>query len=211
MKVMSTVFLPLDPKHMNDIAPDHPARHNARNGQSYSRVFAPLPDEQPPRPIRARQDAWTPASPRHSANQHGAAITNSLHCKGEWRSYCRSIDTPCFFIWPEITFFPQSVDVNFLINTGNKKDSRSCLEAVCRISAPPEFLDAIPVGGCGRPRGLDAITRTRYAAAEITKNRHPRVQIRRWVSYSDGVWDELHLQGLGRDVEALFRRPFGSI
>lgn len=40
-------------------------------------------------------------------------------------------------------------------------------------------LDAIPVGGCGTPRGLDAITTTRYAAAEITKNRHPRVQIRR--------------------------------
>ena len=52
--------------------------------------------------------------------------------------------------------------------------------AACRISSVLlDCVDAIPVGGCGKPRGLDAITRTKYAAAEIKKNRHPGVQIRR--------------------------------
>lgn len=72
------------------------------------------------------------------------------------------------------------MDVQFLSHKHRKKNGSPCchLEAVCaNLCAPCIWM----VGGCGRPRGLDAITRTRHAAAEITKNRHPRVQIRRWV------------------------------
>lgn len=46
------------------------------------------------------------------------------------------------------------------------------------------YSNAVDVGGCCYPpRGLDAVASTRYAAAQITKNRHSRVQIRRWVTF----------------------------
>lgn len=82
--------------------------------------------------------------------------------------------------------------------------------SACRISAPLEF-GCHPVGGCGKARGLDAIARTSYAAAEITKNRHPRVQIRRWV----GMYDKQLLENIfgvfGCDTGAQCRRPFASV
>lgn len=82
--------------------------------------------------------------------------------------------------------------------------------SACQISAPLEF-GCHPVGGCGKARGLDAIARTSYAAAEITKNRHPRVQIRRWV----GMYDKQLLEnifGVFRcDTGAKCRRPFASV
>lgn len=77
--------------------------------------------------------------------------------------------------------------------------------SACRISAPLEF-GCHPVGG--KARGLDAIARTSYAAAEITKNRHPRVQIRRWV----GMYDKQLLENVFRcDTGAKCRRPFALV
>lgn len=64
-----------------------------------------LPDERRRHPIRALQQTPAPAFIPRAANEKAAVITNSLHCKGEWRSYCGSLATPCFFTWPEITLF----------------------------------------------------------------------------------------------------------
>lgn len=72
-----------DPKDMNDIAPDHPARHIACINQSYFKTRALLFDGQLFHPIRALQQASTPAFTPRVSNQSGAVITNSLHCKGE--------------------------------------------------------------------------------------------------------------------------------
>lgn len=78
--------------------------------------------------------------------------------------------------------------------------------SACRISAPVEF-GCHPVGGCGKARGLDALARTSYAAAEITKNRHPRVQIRRWVGKYDKQLLENIFGVLGCGIGAKCRRP----
>lgn len=67
INVKSHHLLP-DPTDMNDIAPDHPARHNARGSQSYSRKRALPRDEQLPPPIRALQRAPAPALAPRAAN-----------------------------------------------------------------------------------------------------------------------------------------------
>lgn len=78
----STPFL--DPTlAVNDIATDHPARHNACVGQSNSKQQAVLLDEQSAPPIRDLQRARTPAFSPALASQEGAVITNSLYREGE--------------------------------------------------------------------------------------------------------------------------------
>lgn len=166
---------------MNDTAHIRPSRHQFRNSQSSFRNASLFLDEQLPRLIRALQQIPQPAFPLRAANQQLTVITNSLLCKGEWRSYCRSKDTPCLFRVTRNNIYFKD---NCSSWTAPEKTPRFSA-GLWRLhvgSLRLLDLDAILVGGCGTPRGLDAITRTRYAAAQVTKNRHPRVQIRRWVT-----------------------------
>lgn len=95
-----------DPKDMNDTPPDHPARHEAWHSQWKCPNRVPLINGQLPYPTGAFRAPSSPACALRVANQRAGSITNSLLRKGEWRSYCRCIDTPCFshMTWNYIFF-----------------------------------------------------------------------------------------------------------
>lgn len=90
------------PEDMNDIAPSHPARHIPSHSQSELRAFW----LKHPYPIKMLQLTNSPAFTQSASNQSRAFFTNSLHRKGEWRSYCRSVSSSMpFLVWPK-TLFP---------------------------------------------------------------------------------------------------------
>lgn len=57
-----------DTDSMNDIAPNHPARHCVRSCQSHSKELGPLLDGELAKPIRVLQEAPEPAFTPRVAN-----------------------------------------------------------------------------------------------------------------------------------------------
>lgn len=137
--IMPVPVLP-DPKDMNDTPPDHPARHEAWHSQWKCPNRVPLINGQLPYPTGAFRAPSSPACVLRVANQRAGSITNSLLRKGEWRSYCRCIDTPCFshMTWNYI-FFKLSRKNKIHINTAKQRDSHCHLQAAWPFSAPLEF------------------------------------------------------------------------
>lgn len=70
-------------------------------------------------PIKKPVGAFRPAPALLSANQTWAVIIYSLNCKAEWRSFCRSDDTPCFFIHDVKSHLKKKK--NQILNTSKKR------------------------------------------------------------------------------------------